>query len=253
MPRELADGSFGMCQPRPTSARSSTAKPVRGIPDARRPFGASSGIPHALFRANARTNRVIHYSDVEAQSRLRLEAFLDAHPAHAEVRDDWPLEPVAPLLSRLCLASSLPPLEWSSSVLAIVARADGAVLFIHPEAPSGSIAHVLIGGRPEPGESPEQTVRREVAEETGWVVEPEKLIGFRHFRHLGQPHPELADRPYPDMVQPVYVAVPKRFDPTVLHPGEPPTRFVAARWAIDVTHLEQRPLLNAAIRLAARA
>ena len=182
-------------------------------------------------------------------SRASLETYLALHPAHAEVRDDWPLEPVAPLLSRLCLASSLPPAECTSSVLAIVVREDGAVLFISPHDATGSIAHVLIGGRAEPDETPEQTLRREVAEETGWLVDPKQVIGFRHFRHLGRPHRALSDRPYPDMVQPVYLAVPERFDGGLLHDGEPPTRFVDGAWALDVTKPEQRPLLEQAIRL----
>jgi hypothetical protein len=70
-----------------------------------------------------------------------LRTFLDAHPSHYEGRDDWPLDPVAPLRVRLCLASSLPPPAWRSSILAIVALADETVLFLQPTAPSGAIAH----------------------------------------------------------------------------------------------------------------
>jgi 8-oxo-dGTP pyrophosphatase MutT (NUDIX family) len=177
----------------------------------------------------------------------RVRAFLNAHPAHCEVRDDWPLDPVAPLLARLCLASSLPPPEFTSSILGIVTRSDGVVLFINPEKASGTIAHVLFGGRAEPGESPEETLRREVAEETGWQTEPTKIVGFRHFRHLGPPHPQLADRPYPEFVQPVYAAIARAFDAKSLLPGEHPCEFVDARWAITVTDPDQRPLLRAAL------
>jgi 8-oxo-dGTP pyrophosphatase MutT (NUDIX family) len=177
----------------------------------------------------------------------RVREFLSAHPAHCELREDWPLDPVAPLLARLCLASSLPPLECTSSILAIVTRSDGVVLFINPAEASGTIAHVLFGGRSEPGESPEETLRREVAEETGWQIEPTKIVGFRHFRHLGPPHAEMADRPYPEFVQPVYAATARAFDAALLLPGEHPCEFVDAHWAISVTDPDQRPLLRAAL------
>ena len=179
--------------------------------------------------------------------------FLDAHPAHCEVREDWPLEPAVPLLARLCLASSLPPLECRSSVLAIVMRSDRTVLFIDRTHHSGTIAHVLIGGRPAAGETPEEALRREVAEETGWDVDPITVVGFRHFRHLGPPHPAMADRPYPDFVQPVYAATASRFEPTALLPDEPPCEFVDAGWALGVTDPAQRPLLRAALDAAGLA
>jgi ADP-ribose pyrophosphatase YjhB (NUDIX family) len=137
-------------------------------------------------------------------------------------------------------------------VLGIVVRADRAVLFVSPHEASGSLAHVLIGGRAQANETLEQTLRREVAEETGWVVEPKQMIGFRHFRHLGPPNPALADRPYPDMIQPVYIATPERFDGALLHEGEPVTRFVEGAWALDATEPQQRPLLEEAIRIGAR-
>lgn len=177
-----------------------------------------------------------------------LRTFLDAHPAHYEGRDDWPLDPVAPLRVRLCLGSSLPPVAWRSSILAIVALADETVLFLQPTAPSGAIAHVLVGGRPEHGEAPEETLRREVAEETGWLVDPVAVVGFRHFHHLGSAHPQLADRPYPDFLQAVYAATATRYDSSALLPGEIPCEPVAARWAVTVTEAAQRPLLRAALR-----
>jgi 8-oxo-dGTP pyrophosphatase MutT (NUDIX family) len=180
-----------------------------------------------------------------------VQDFLDAHPSHCEVRDDWPLQPEAPLLARLCLASSLPPPACRSSILGIVTRPGGKVLFIDPARPSGTIAHVLIGGRPTPGETPEETLRREVGEESGWRVQPTAIVGFRHFHHLGPPHPQLADRPYLDFVEPVYAAIGQEFDPTLLLEGEGPFELVDAEWAIRVTEARQRPLLHAALRASA--
>jgi 8-oxo-dGTP pyrophosphatase MutT (NUDIX family) len=177
-----------------------------------------------------------------------LRSFLDDHPAHHEGRDDWPLDPVAPLRVRLCQASSLPPVAWRSSILGIVVLPDETVLFLQPTEPTGAIAHVLVGGRPEQGEAPEETLRREAAEETGWLVEPKAVVGFRHFHHLGPPHPRLTDRPYPDFLQAVYAATATRFDSSALLPGEIPCEPVDARWAVAVTEPAQRPLLRAALR-----
>lgn len=176
-----------------------------------------------------------------------LRRFLDAHPAHAEFREEWPLEPIPPLVARLCLASSLPPPECMSSILGIVTHSNRSVLFINPANATGTIAHLLFGGRPEPGETPEETLRREVAEETGWQIEPRKIIGFRHFRHLGPPHPQMADRPYPDFVQPVYAAIAREFDVNSLLPGEHPSELVDVDWALEVTDPAHRPLLEATL------
>ncbi|MBA3431098.1 MAG: hypothetical protein H0U16_06415, partial [Actinobacteria bacterium] len=86
------------------------------------------------------------------------------------------------------------------------------------------------------------------AEETGWKVKVGEIVGFRHFRHLGPPHPRMVDRPYPDFVQPIYVAEAQSFDASLLLPDELPSEFVAADWAIAVTDPAQRPLLQAALK-----
>jgi ADP-ribose pyrophosphatase YjhB (NUDIX family) len=177
-----------------------------------------------------------------------LRTFLEAHPAHFEGREEWPLDPAVSLDVRHCLAAALPPAEWRSSTLAIVTLADDTVLFLNPASPSGALAHVLVGGRAEGAETPEETLRREVAEETGWLAEPVAVVGFRHFRQPEPPHPQLADRPYPDFVQPIYAARAARFDSAALLPNEIPCEPVDARWAIRATQPAQRPLLRAALR-----
>ena len=81
-----------------------------------------------------------------AAEKDAMQAFLDAHPPHCEVRDDWPLDPVVPLLARLCLASALPPTSGRSSILGIVTRGSRAVLFIdppNPQAPSHMFSSVV--------------------------------------------------------------------------------------------------------------
>jgi uncharacterized damage-inducible protein DinB len=62
--------------------------------------------------------------------------------------------------------------------------------------------NVWPGGRREPHESWAQTARREVSEETGWLVQPESLtmLGFLHYRHL-TPVPAHHPYPSPDFLQ----------------------------------------------------
>jgi 8-oxo-dGTP pyrophosphatase MutT (NUDIX family) len=98
--------------------------------------------------------------------------------------------------------SVLPPLELISSVRCIVLRGEDEVLVLRD--PQG-FDYLAPGGQREPGETLEQTLRREVLEETGWEVGGISLIGCYHF-HILVPVP--ADYPYahPDFFQPVYVA-----------------------------------------------
>ncbi len=182
-----------------------------------------------------------------------LTKFIEAHPSHSEYDETWPLDPPIPLRVRLGLASVLPPLEVRSSILAIVSHGADQVLFIHPAQPSGDIAHLIPGGRPEPGETPEQTLIREVGEETGWRVTPKGIVGFRHLRHLGPILPSMSDRPYPNFIQAIYAATADAFDERLLLPGEPPCELVDATWAERVTRPEHRLLLAAALQLAARS
>jgi 8-oxo-dGTP pyrophosphatase MutT (NUDIX family) len=121
------------------------------------------------------------------------------------------------------------------------------VLFLYPSTPNGSIAHVLIGGRPEPGETPEQTIIREVGEETGWEVEPIQMIGFRHFFHL-EPRSEKTDRPYPDFIQPIFAAIAVAYNANLALPNDRiPAEFIDFVTADDMTESAQRPLLRAAM------
>ena len=174
-----------------------------------------------------------------------LKAYLNSYPAHHESIEKWPVQ--GNLRIRLSLASTLPPAPVSSSILAIVLNSDREVLFLHPSIPSGNISHVLIGGRPEPGETPEQTATREVGEETGWRVEPVRMIGFRHFFHL-EPWVEKSDRPYPDFIQPVFAAHAVAYDASLALPDDYiPSKFIAFDAVERAIDPSQRPLLRAAI------
>lgn len=177
-----------------------------------------------------------------------LRAYLDSNPAHHETTEHWPIQ--GKLKVSLSLASTLPPVHVSSSILAIVLDADRQVLFLHPSTPSGSIAHVLIGGRPNVGETHAETVIREVGEETGWRVEPIRMIGFRHFFHL-EPWSPKSDRPYPDFIQSIFAARAVAFDPDLLVLTDRiPAEFIDVATVERMTDMGQRPLLLAAVNVS---
>jgi ADP-ribose pyrophosphatase YjhB (NUDIX family) len=173
-----------------------------------------------------------------------LTRYLAVHPWHHETIERWPVQ--GELRLRLAFARDLPPPQVTSSILAIVINSRAQVLYLWPSQPSGSIAHLLIGGRPKFNEPPEATVIREVGEETGWRVEPGRMIGFRHFFHLGH-RSEQSDRPYPDFVQPIYAALAVEFDKSLLvKEDQIEAEFIDFATAERKTDLAQRPLLYAA-------
>ncbi len=174
-----------------------------------------------------------------------LQTYLAAHPFHHETVEQWPVQ--GAMRVRLSLGLTLPPAHVGSSILAIVVNAERQVLFLWPATPSGSILHLVIGGRALPGETPEDTAIREVGEETGWRIKPIRMIGFRHFFHL-EPRVETTDRPYPDFIQPIYAAQALSFDPSLAIPADlMPAEFLAFGEVKRRTDPAQRPLLYAAI------
>ncbi len=59
-------------------------------------------------------------------------------------------------------------------VAAVAFVRDGHVLTVRKR---GTTRFMLVGGKPEPGETPEQTARRETLEEVGIAVEELQLLG----------------------------------------------------------------------------
>lgn len=111
-----------------------------------------------------------------------------------------------PLQVSAHITPDMPPAHVTS-VRAVVIGTDGVLVL-----QNGEERHVLPGGRCESGESVEETLRREVLEETGYEIEDLHLVGFLHFRHLG-PMPEGYGYSYPDFLQVVFAARAGRYVP----------------------------------------
>ncbi len=126
-----------------------------------------------------------------------LEAYFAQQPAAGPEIDVWG---ELRLAVTTYLTSQLPPLELVTSVRALVRQGANVMLVRDPDR-----AHILPGGRREVNETLEQTLRREVLEETGWEVGPPRLLGVKHFHHL-TPRPAGYAYPYPDFLHVIYAA-----------------------------------------------
>ncbi len=147
------------------------------------------------------------------------------------------------------LTTETPPLAYLTSARAIVFHRNEVLVVRDPDG-----CHVIPGGRREAGETLEETLRREVLEETGWTLGPIAPLGVLHFRHL-DPQPP-GPYPYPDFLNVVYAAEAIDHRPEALTPTTGAYELEAAfRPLPDVDRLElpagQRRLLKAA--LATRA
>jgi 8-oxo-dGTP pyrophosphatase MutT (NUDIX family) len=112
----------------------------------------------------------------------------------------------APVRVRTYIADIELPEAIASSVRAVVLRGRAVVVVRHWD----GYRHVIPGGRREQDETIEQTVRREVLEESGWHVGTLKPLGFEHLQHLGEPPPDF---PVPfSFINPIFVAEGVSFD-----------------------------------------
>ncbi len=106
------------------------------------------------------------------------------------------------------LGENRPPLAFITSVRALVLHSTEPMVLVVRDVHG---QHIVPGGRREPGEALEETLRREVLEETGWLVSDPRPLGFIHCHHHTPPPPEFAAYPYPDCLQLVYLAVAQRW------------------------------------------
>jgi 8-oxo-dGTP pyrophosphatase MutT (NUDIX family) len=97
----------------------------------------------------------------------------------------------------LYATADAPPDALVSSVRGVLFRRRSVMVVRDP---AGD--HVIPGGRREPGETQDQTLAREIAEETGWTFASARPFGVLHFHHQ-TPKPESYPYPYPDFFQPL--------------------------------------------------
>lgn len=139
-------------------------------------------------------------NDVIEPVRTALDQFLNDRTPQAEEAAAWGGGTI-PLRITAYLTTDEPPMEYVSSVRALLLGGDSALVYWdHHDRPQ-----LLPGGRREEGESILQTLQREILEETG--IEPLDPIplGFMNHHHLG-PRPDGYAYPYPDFIQPVFRA-----------------------------------------------
>lgn len=120
-----------------------------------------------------------------------------------------------PLHITFYLSSEQPPLQFVTSVRSVVFQADSVLVVRDAE----NHFHITPGGRREQNETIEETLRREVLEETGWTLSEISLLGFTHFHNLA-PRPSNYTYPHPDFLQIIYVAQADKYIPEAQVPGE---------------------------------
>jgi 8-oxo-dGTP diphosphatase len=146
--------------------------------------------------------------------------------------------------SQVVLASHLPPQELITTALALAFAGDRLLM-----TNLRSRGWDIPGGHVELGELPEETVRREVSEETGATLGSLHLLGHQCLRLLG-PQPAGYRYPYPDCYQVFYwaqVASLEHFLPTTETRGRSLFAPLEARTLSWVQHYKD--LYEAALEL----
>lgn len=135
--------------------------------------------------------------------------FLAGKKPFHEAEDAW-ADGDMPLRLRYFRSDEQPPEEYITSVRCLLFQDDSILVVSNREG-----RHILPGGRREAGETFEQTLRREVAEETGWSIESISRLGFIHLQHL-EPKPPGYRFPHPHFFQVVYTARASEYVPNLV-------------------------------------
>jgi 8-oxo-dGTP pyrophosphatase MutT (NUDIX family) len=115
------------------------------------------------------------------------------------------------------VTDAVPPVEHVRSVRCVAFQGDNVLALRDPVG-----AHVLPGGRREPGETLRQTLERELLEETGWTIGAPRLIGVVRLRWLQERPPHLPDGSpyYPDFLWLIHTAEVETYRPEAFQPQE---------------------------------
>lgn len=170
-----------------------------------------------------------------------LVAFLDGRTPFSQELATW-----GPLELEIHYYSSLdaPPDHLITSCRAVVLDAEHVLVIRDP---SGE-EHIIPGGRRKPGEPLEDTLHREVFEETCWTVADLSVLAVVHF-HIASARPEGYLYPYPDFAQVVFLARPLEF-----HAGQAiQDEWVVRCEMVSLDSVGQRPIPESERRILARA
>ncbi|HKI73257.1 MAG TPA: NUDIX hydrolase [Pseudomonadales bacterium] len=135
-----------------------------------------------------------------------LDAYLRDWAPTAHQIERWPR---ADLELTAAITSRLPPESYIGSVRAILFRDDDVMVMNDP-----SRAHLLPGGHREPGETMDETLAREMFEETGYAIASKRLIGVMCFKHLTPPPPDMNVPMNPWFFNAVFQAEAGNYHPT---------------------------------------
>ncbi|MDO8799692.1 NUDIX hydrolase [Phenylobacterium sp.] len=128
-----------------------------------------------------------------------------------------------------------------TAVRAVVFRGSRVVVLSE----SDGTHHVMPGGRREPGEGLEATVRRELLEECGWRVGALRPFAFLHFQHPGPAAP--AD--WCDFANLIYLTEGANYDRRSLDPtqGKVRSMLMSTNAAFGAVTDRHRAILTAAL------
>lgn len=171
-----------------------------------------------------------------------LAAFLAQLAPQAEEKVEWPGAEIE-LHVAYYVTDAAPPEEFVTSVRAVVLAGRDVLVSRNVDS-----VHALPGGRRHPGETLEETLRREIAEETGWAIASPQPLGVVHLHHLG-PKPLGYAYLYPDFLWAVFraEAAAPNHEQRVPDGYELVSWFERAERALELVDLGSRVYVRAAL------